>query len=577
MIKIDKKHFISKQIRIAIFIILILILYVIYTVVIHDGVRNNIDVGTDVNVEINGKLYEHVDLNTFNFGDRNTGDYVNIDVTLPQSDIVGAMIEFKVYHCSINAYIDDDLIYSFGNEYVKKGVMTGSGTHFLSLPDNYQGKHLVIKLYVTEQNAFTTIQSISFQSQFGIIENFIQGSFLQIITSVFMLGIGIMLIGVVIVYGDFSKEYRTIIWMALISISASIWVMSTTGIIQLFVTNFRMIGYLEFLSLDFLLLFFLAFIYELHYDRKIKLPVGGLIVIMTIFIITSLICDALNIAHLPAFLTAYHTLAVFVFFVTIIASFLQWRKNRDSAEGILLKGIVVVLIVLVLDLIRFNGQKYVGGIFAGMTVSILPIGIVVFIVSMFAMYIVRMVRSFHENIEKQTLMHIAYTDVLTGVANRAKCEDMLADYNEKVNEYTIFNFDLNNFKGINDTYGHATGDNLLIDFATVANKVFAECGFFGRMGGDEFIGLIEGCDDKKIDSLMERLQTELNVINDSNKREYKISVSFGYKKKEKSENITIWDAYKLADKNMYEYKQEYKKSHSNEVDEEDSNADEVKK
>lgn len=562
MIKIKRKKFINRYTRIAIFIFFLIILYIVYISIINDGVRDNIDVGTDVNVELNGEKYEHVNINSFNFGTQNIGDKVTIDIPLPQSDIVGAMVEFKVYHCVLHAYMDDELIYSFGDQYIQNGKMTGSGTHFISLPENYQGKHLIIKLYVTEQNAFTTIPTINFQSQLGIIENFIQRSFLQIVTSIFMFGIGIMLIGVIVIFGDLSREYRTIGWMACISISAALWVMATTGIIQLFTTNYRLIGYLEFLSLDFLLLFFLIFIYELHYERRVRIPVGGLVIITMIFILTSVICDITNIAHLPSFLTAYHTLAVFVFFVTITASFLQWRKNKDSSEGILLKGILVVLIVLILELIRFNGQKYIGGFFAGMTVSILPIGIVVFIVSMFAMYVVRMIRSFHENIEKQTLMHIAYTDVLTGVANRAKCEDMFNEYNDKIDEYTIFNFDLNNFKGINDTYGHATGDSLLVDFATIANKVFEKYGFFGRMGGDEFIGLIEGCDEHKIDNLIRELQEELKKINENNTREYKVSVSFGYKRKEKIENITIWDAYKMADKSMYEYKQEYKKMQS---------------
>ena len=560
MIKIRRKKFINRYVRIAIFIFFLIILYTIYISVINDGVRDNIDVGTDVNVEHNEERYEHVNINSFKFGTVSIGDKVTLDIPMPQSDIVGAMVEFKVYHCVIHAYMDDELIYSFGDQYIQNGKMTGSGTHFISLPQNYQGKHLIIKLYVTEQNAFTTIPNINFQSQLGVIENFIQRSFLQIVTSIFMFGIGIMLIGVIVIFGDLSREYRTMGWMACIAISSALWVMATTGIIQLFVTNYRVIGYIEFLSLDFLLLFFLIFIYELHYERKVKIPLGGLIIMTIIFILTSIICDITNIAHLPEFLTAYHTLAVIVFFVTITVSFLQWRRNKDSAEGILLKGILFVLIVLVLELIRFNGEKYAGGFFEGMTVSILPIGIVVFIVSMFAMYVVRMVRSFHENIEKQTLMHIAYTDVLTGVPNRARCEDMFSEYNANVDEYTIFNFDLNNFKNINDTYGHATGDSLLVDFATIANKTFERYGFFGRMGGDEFIGLINSCDEHKIANLIRELQEEIRKINDNNTREYKVSVSFGYKSKEKLEDITIWDAYKMADKSMYEYKQAYKKA-----------------
>lgn len=60
MIKIRRKKFINRYVRIAIFIFFLIILYTIYISVINDGIRDNIDIGTDVNVEHNGEIYEHV-------------------------------------------------------------------------------------------------------------------------------------------------------------------------------------------------------------------------------------------------------------------------------------------------------------------------------------------------------------------------------------------------------------------------------------------------------------------------------------------------------------------------------------
>lgn len=224
-----------------------------------------------------------------------------------------------------------------------------------------------------------------------------------------------------------------------------------------------------------------------------------------------------------------------------------------------------MLIVLLLDLIRFNGQKYFVKYFTGMTVSILPIGIIVFMASMFAMYLMKMLRNFHEDVEKQTLLHLAYTDALTGIANRAKCEDVFCDYNESDKDYTIFNFDLNDFKYVNDTYGHAIGDNLLVDFSKIAKKIFEKRGFIGRMGGDEFIGIIDTANKDEIENLVKELEKEIEQANKNNSlKEYKLSVSYGYKTKTSSDDISIWDAYKLADRAMYDYKQALKQKKQDE-------------
>lgn len=557
--KVERRN---RNIRLGVFALIAIIMYMVFISSISSDKENeNILIGEDANVTINNKEYKDVDLMEFDFGKLYIGDKVSVAIKLPSQKIVGAMVEFRVYHSTVDVYLEDEKIYSYGTELAKKGLFIGSGTHFVYVPDNYMDKILRIDLVITENNAFTTIGEVNFQTQMRIIQNFLKSHFLQLTISIFLLGIGIMLIGLLFIYGKVSRAYRTLLWMAFISISTAMWITSSTGIIQLFTENFRIIGYIEYLSLDFLLLFFLVFVYELQYTIKAKIPIGGLVVITSIFILVSLISDIMNVEHISNFLQAYHMLAVVAFVITIVANFVQWIKNRDSVEGILLKGVVIMLIVLLLDLIRFNGQKYYIEYFSGMTVSILPIGIIVFIASMFAMYMMKMLRNFHEDVEKQTLFYIAYTDALTGISNRAKCERMFEEYNSNNKEYTIFNFDLNDFKYVNDTYGHSTGDNLLVDFSKIAKKIFETRGFIGRMGGDEFIGIIDTVNEVEIKNVIDELEQEIERANNLNDlKEYKLSVSYGYKIRKNSDDISIWDAYKLADKAMYNYKQECKKN-----------------
>jgi len=95
------------------------------------------------------------------------------------------------------------------------------------------------------------------------------------------------------------------------------------------------------------------------------------------------------------------------------------------------------------------------------------------------------VRIIYKNIENHRL---AYTDGLTNTNNRAAVDIKFKELDNKYkSNITIVSFDLNNFKYVNDNFGHHIGDELLIKFAGILQETLGSIGFVGRMGGDEFI------------------------------------------------------------------------------------------
>ena len=95
------------------------------------------------------------------------------------------------------------------------------------------------------------------------------------------------------------------------------------------------------------------------------------------------------------------------------------------------------------------------------------------------------------NLEK-----MAHTDALTGLPNRVLYESQLEDALEKNqrqgDNLALMYFDLNKFKPINDTYGHAAGDLLLREFASRLKHSLREHDLAARLGGDEFAALLRG-------------------------------------------------------------------------------------
>jgi diguanylate cyclase (GGDEF)-like protein len=85
--------------------------------------------------------------------------------------------------------------------------------------------------------------------------------------------------------------------------------------------------------------------------------------------------------------------------------------------------------------------------------------------------------------------HLASRDPLTGLANRRVFEDRLRAAVTRASPDTavaIHILDLDHFKQVNDTLGHAAGDELLVDVAHRLNAVAFECSCIARLGGDEF-------------------------------------------------------------------------------------------
>lgn len=102
--------------------------------------------------------------------------------------------------------------------------------------------------------------------------------------------------------------------------------------------------------------------------------------------------------------------------------------------------------------------------------------------------------SYHKNIdaEKQRELRLAnqiemdeMTGLFTKTATRRHIEEMMADGSGP--HYAFFIFDIDNFKHVNDNFGHAVGDAVIIKFASIIKRNFRSRDVVGRIGGDEFV------------------------------------------------------------------------------------------
>lgn len=109
-------------------------------------------------------------------------------------------------------------------------------------------------------------------------------------------------------------------------------------------------------------------------------------------------------------------------------------------------------------------------------------------------YVVQVRDSTDDRMHSELLAHRAMHDPLTGLANRTLLQDVLQqvlELPEADAQVGVIAVDLDGFKGLNDRFGHATGDNALVHVAGVLRTATAGRGTVARIGGDEFVIVVQ--------------------------------------------------------------------------------------
>jgi diguanylate cyclase (GGDEF)-like protein len=161
---------------------------------------------------------------------------------------------------------------------------------------------------------------------------------------------------------------------------------------------------------------------------------------------------------------------------------------------------------------------------------------------------------------------MAYLDALTGLFNRAKCQQIFDILDKSFGDYAFVSIDMNGLKAVNDKYGHNEGDRFIKAFAEVFKEAFKGVGTTIRVGGDEFLAIVRSehvADVKSAVKKMTELQRECSA-----KLPIPLEVAYGTAFKHEfleysfsvaeEQRIDAEKVYHLADERMYAMKSSMK-------------------
>jgi len=160
--------------------------------------------------------------------------------------------------------------------------------------------------------------------------------------------------------------------------------------------------------------------------------------------------------------------------------------------------------------------------------------------------------------ETERLQYLAHYDHLTNVPNRYllldRLKHLIAQSARSNRKFALFFVDIDKFKSINDSKGHAFGDQVLIEVANILKGNIRNSDTVARFGGDEFVLLLDDIKNQTgVQYMLETLTKEVNKECVIKGEKYKISSSIGVAIFP-SDGSTIEQLLAAADKNMYQMK-----------------------
>lgn len=152
-------------------------------------------------------------------------------------------------------------------------------------------------------------------------------------------------------------------------------------------------------------------------------------------------------------------------------------------------------------------------------------------------------------------------DPLTELFNKRELSNFIMSFDKRYSQESLVGgifFDIDNFKLINDTYGHAKGDDVLIAFASLLRNTLRRDDFVARIGGDEFAAFVNIKNPADLDDIINRLRKSFDDFNTLQIIDKKITISTGYAIYDRFVHKNFENFADILDQRMYNRKTEQK-------------------
>ena len=511
---------------------------------------------------LNGVVTENVYLPDADIGRINESESVEIARVMADYGFDNPCLSFLSEHSFADVYLNDEHIYSMGKDYIGIKRTVPSMRHRIPLGSDYEGKTLRIKLTGSRPSSFSNLGHIYIGKREDILIKEVGQAWVPVLVGMFLFTLGVVLIILspyLFVYHDHDLR---IFFSGLISIMLSVYIMAYNGIFDIILNNALLNTVLEYVSLYNIPMAITGYLMSTYIGKERAIFRAMFLADLGLFVV-ALILYFLHIARLTDFTLFLHIIcavegitAIIIIIRTYILSHKDQSSHAYSSDNLFVIGLTLFMMFSLLDIVKYNLFKYFSG--SGNQRAALhgfTFGALIFVTCLLLSYFFYTIYSSNIASMQSRILSLAYNDTLTGLSNRARCEQMLAFLSQEHCTYAIISLDLNYLKKVNDTLGHHEGDRLLNGFSTILTDCFWGASLIGRMGGDEFIVILI---DEHAYNVARNIHELYSMIGEWNSKEqrFKYSAAYGYAYSYEVPSGSAKEVYMLADSRMYEMKRE---------------------
>ncbi|HEY9080344.1 diguanylate cyclase [Magnetovibrio sp.] len=476
-------------------------------------------------------------------------------VTLPD----GAWRDPVLYIYSVDliaeVYLDGKRIYHYGTfDQDGQGQFEGWPWHQIDLPAEFSGKPIYFRVY-SSYSDIGLWGEVMLMERLDLYQKIVVGSTEQIVIG----GLSLLISLVALMFALVQSERRAYLLISLFTLASSIMLLSQSQMKQ-FVFNAPLVwdhfGATAYFSLPIIMaLLFGTWCRGRHMKLITPIWIGH-----SGFVVFAIGGSVAGLLELSSLYLVFDALLTFSLIVLFTVAFSRFKSVANEVKAVIVTFAVFSLFLLVDMGVAHNVLPWTRMPIAW-GLLVFSLAMIVISLRRFALTqqaLVELNATLEQKVDDRTkeLELLASVDPLTGMTNRRafyeEAERIFQSSKRYGRNMSVLMLDIDHFKRINDTYGHAVGDQVLVEIASCFRQVCRETDLPARFGGEEFIVLLQEADQDAALKTAERLRqaiTAINVVGSENTITASIGVSQLNEETNKLDGLIL-----RADKAMYSAK-----------------------
>jgi diguanylate cyclase (GGDEF)-like protein len=471
---------------------------------------------------------------------------IRISRTLPDLPDY-AILQIMCNYRSMTAYVDGvEIFHALPSTFGAIETDMGHYVALIPLDDEYSGKEIEIHISERESGYRSEIRYVRLTSaaQYGL--QILEENAFHLVFSLFMLICAVALLATWFVIGVKNavlpeENYHSLLWTSLFAASVGVWFFTEAYVWAVSTGSFAASGLLSYTALSLMPLSLLGILKSICTEKLVSLR--WIVIVAKILLIAKWILFLSGLADFSQMLVLMHVECILA--AGIFAVFLVMKRELFLVGTVIRYGIWVFLAMLVMTIVAYlrSGNWLLWALSTAF----------VLLASITLSTFIKLNRAIKEVSQTKQYKEYALTDIMTGLKSRYAFTMFEARQRADTpsNDLYLIFMDIDMLKHVNDTLGHAAGDEMIIAVSRCIRRAFDDVAECFRMGGDEFLVAMSA----QPEIVQERLALfDRLVAQWSGKHVDTLTVSYGVVAANEHPDLDFESLLKTADDRMYQRK-----------------------